>query len=99
MRSARRWTALALVATVVAVYVQAAGFPLLCWDDNYHLTAPLSFATPALGYPIPLTVASWALLGRSALAAHAGNVALHAACALGVLALAWQLGRRAWPAF
>lgn len=86
------------MVAVLALFAQAARFPLTCWDDNYHLTAPLSWLTPQLGYPIPLTVASWALLGRSPLAAHAWNIVLHAGIALLVLALSMRLKRGIWPA-
>ncbi len=100
MRSARLGAA-ALGAIALAVFAQAARFPLTCWDDPLHLGTPLSLLTRPLGYPIPLTVASYALLGRSALAAHAWNVALHLVVALLVLALSFELwrDRRAiWPA-
>jgi hypothetical protein len=94
----QKGAAVAVVAVVAAVFAQAVRFPLTCWDDGYHVSAPLSWLTPQLGYPIPLTVASWALLGRSAVAAHAWNVALHAGAALLVLALSLQLRRGVWPA-
>jgi hypothetical protein len=97
MRSAR--AALPLLALIALVFAQAAWFPFLCWDDFGHVSAPLSLRTPTLGYPVPLTVASYALLGRSVVAVHTWNVVLHAAVCLGVLALSLELGRGVWPAF
>ena len=88
----------ALVTVVAAVFAQAVGFPLLCWDDQHHVPARLSLLTRELGYPIPLTVASYALLGRSAPAVHAWNVVLHAGCVLAVWWLARALGLRGWRA-
>ena len=96
MRSAR--AQLAVVVATLAVFAQAVRFPLTCWDDGYHVTQPLSWLTPALGYPIPLTVASYAWLGRSALAVHLVNVLLHVVVALLVLALSRRVERGVWPA-
>ena len=81
----------ALIVLIGCVFAQAAFFPLVCWDDHLHVDAPLSWLTRQYGYPIPLSVASYALLGRGALAAHAWNVGFHGAVVLLVYALSQRL--------
>ncbi len=88
----------ALIVLIGCVFAQAAFFPLVCWDDHLHVDAPLSWLTRQYGYPIPLSVASYALLGRGALAAHAWNVGFHGAVVLLVYALSQRLERGWWPA-
>jgi formylglycine-generating enzyme required for sulfatase activity len=88
----------ALLVAIACVFAQAARFPLVCWDDHLHVDAPLSWLTRQFGYPIPLTVGSYALLGRGARAIHAWNVVFHAAVALLVLRLSIALERGPWPA-
>ena len=95
----------ALLALVLLCCVPTLGFQLLEWDDPLHVSRnPLVLApermplrahwlTPELGYPIPVTVASYrldhALFGPSAWGFHLDNLLLHLAACL----LAWRLAR------
>ncbi len=83
-------------------------FGFLDWDDGLHVAhnpaviapgaVPLSdlLTTPALGYPIPVTVASYALevslLGLAPWHFHLVNVLLHLTCCAFVFAIARRLG-------
>jgi hypothetical protein len=87
-------------------HAQSVGFGFLAWDDPLHVTqnplvltparaAWFAWMTPNLGYPIPLTIASYA--AQAALWGvaqpwpfHALNVLLH----LGVCGLSYSVARR-----
>jgi hypothetical protein len=92
---------------IAASHLPTLGFGFLDWDDGIHVTqnpavlAPESVAlrdqltTPALGYPIPITIASYALevrlLGIAPWHFHLLNVIAHlVSCAL-VFLLALRL--------
>lgn len=106
---ALRWAALAtaLLPTVVA-FLPTLRFAFVNWDDDIHvyrnpLLAPdapwLELArTRALGYPIPVTIATykleWALFGAYPAVFHATNVALHACSVALVFSLALALRLR-----
>lgn len=95
------WLVLALIALGFA---RCLGFGFINWDDGVHVlgnpavtgagSARDHWLTPALGYAIPVTVASYrlehALVGEAPWLYHATNLALH----LGVCALVFLLGRR-----
>jgi len=96
---------LTCLLTLVAC-VPSLGFDFVEWDDPLHLTRnplvlePASMSlrehllTPALGYPIPLTIFSYRvehmLFGMTPWIFHATNALLHTL----VTALAFMLGRR-----
>lgn len=91
---------------VLAVYAPVLGFGFVSWDDPVYVTDnPLLrgegglrdwLLTPALGYPIPVTVASYraevGLFGVSSSAMHATNLLLHLLCVLGTFAVGRGLG-------
>jgi hypothetical protein len=98
-----------LVACAVVIAANLAStwqFGFLAWDDPGHVTSnpavqapaetPLSthLLTPQLGYPIPVTVASYtvnqALFGRWPASFHIVNTLLH----FGVCAVCFALARR-----
>jgi len=78
---------------VIAVHGQAIRFDFVNWDDSLYVTenpavlspstVPISrhLLTPSLGYPIPVTVATYiaesAVFGLNPAVFHATNVALH----------------------
>ena len=85
--------AIAVAAATFAVFARAIGFEFVLWDDPQYIRdnplvqpqipwPPDGMFTPALGYPIPLTVALYRLVavlaGVTPAAFHALNVALHA---------------------
>ncbi len=87
------WPALAIFAIVVAVFGRALGFGFVLWDDpQYIRDNPLvqpqipwpadGIFTPALGYPIPVTMAIYRatalFFGVQPAAFHALNLLLHA---------------------
>jgi hypothetical protein len=97
-----------VLAVVAGSHLPTVAFGFLDWDDDLHVTRnPLVIApdsaslvdrlrTPALGYPVPITVASYTLetrlLGMQPWHFHLLNVLLHVAnCAL-VFAIALRLG-------
>jgi tetratricopeptide (TPR) repeat protein len=96
----------ALLCLIAALHARTLGFGFLAWDDPLHVTAnplvisPTSvpwfehWTTPALGYPVPVTVLSYALQAGSGLqpawAFHLVNIALH----LAVCGLVFLLARR-----
>jgi hypothetical protein len=98
----------AIAALVLACGAPTLGFGFLAWDDGLHVSAnPLvlrpasvgwrdQLLTPALGYPIPVTVASYrldySLFGLRPGVFHAVNVLLHLAACLLAFALARALG-------
>ncbi|HSH40264.1 MAG TPA: hypothetical protein VK993_15940, partial [Chthoniobacterales bacterium] len=89
------WAALLVLVTALAYeHMRKAGF---IWDDDMHLTknpcivGPLGFAgiwttSAATYYPLTLT-SFWlqhAIWGLNPLPYHVVNVAMHAACAIGL---------------
>jgi protein O-mannosyl-transferase len=102
------WTPWLVAVVVLACGAPTVGFAWLQWDDPEHVTSnPLVLApervslreqllTPALGYPIPIAVASYrlehALFGLAPSAFHAGNVLVHLVVCLLALRLARVLG-------
>ncbi len=103
LQSAAPWL-LALVA--MAVFAPALFFGFVSWDDPLHVTQnPLVngeggvpwwhwLRTPQLGYPSPVTVATyrleWVLAGPSPWLFHATNLVLHGVAVV----LCHRLGRR-----
>ncbi len=106
-------SALVVVACAL-VYGQAVGYHFVNWDDDLHVvqndsvSAPLQvplqrhLLTPYLGYPIPVTVASYsvdhALFGMDPHGFHLTNLLLHVLASLVVLAVALKLGAGTWVA-
>jgi protein O-mannosyl-transferase len=105
----RRWVEEIIPPLCAAVvFGRSVAFPLVGYDDPLHVTNnPLvtnpgslgigaQLSTPALGYPAPLLVLSWAadhaLFGINPVELHAVNVALHAVAAWLVVRLARGLG-------
>lgn len=104
-RSPWRWAAVALAATTFARVV---ALPFVELDDTVYVVRnpliehPLGQGLPALlrtadfGYPIPMTVLSYALdravFGMSATAFHAVNLALHLVNVFLVFGLARRVG-------
>ena len=105
------------LAIIAAAHAPSLHYGFLAWDDDLHVTrnpavlspssVPLRqwLLTPSLGYPIPVTIASFALqaklLGLSAWHFHLVNILLHLAnCASLALLGRWLgLGRAgAWSA-
>jgi hypothetical protein len=100
-----------VLALITACHLPTLGFGFLDWDDDLHVTRnPLvvgpptaslteRWTTPALGYPIPVTIATYTLqarvFGLLPWHFHAVNVAVHVAnCALVfALSLRLRLGR------
>lgn len=87
------WQALGVFVLIVAVFSRAIGYGFVLWDDPQYLRDnPLvnpqvpwpadGFLTPALGYPIPVTMGLYRLTallaGVTPAAFHALNVLLHA---------------------
>jgi len=110
-RSRRSFGIAAISCALIAVcQLPSLRFGFLDWDDGLHVAknpaviapgaVPLSdlLTTPALGYPIPVTVASYALeahlLGLAPWHFHLVNVLLHLACCAFVFAIARRLGTR-----
>jgi protein O-mannosyl-transferase len=104
----------ALLCVIAALHARTLSFGFLAWDDPLHVTAnplvlnPTSvpwlerLTTPALGYPVPVTVLSYALQAGSGLqpawAFHLANVLLHlTVCGL-VFLLARRMGLSPLPA-
>jgi tetratricopeptide (TPR) repeat protein len=95
------WLVLGLVALAFAPTL---GFGFVNWDDGMHVlgnpavvgtgSARDRWLTPALGYPVPVTVLSYRLeyllAGASPWIYHATNLLLH----LGICGLLYGLGRR-----
>ena len=85
-------------------FLPSVGFDFVNWDDDIHVYANPTvlgtasardrWLTPSLGYPIPLTVASYRieyqLVGASPWLYHTTNLLLH----LGVCGLLYGLARR-----
>jgi protein O-mannosyl-transferase len=106
--------ALAAVAVTLAVHAPSLAFDFVNWDDDFHVVSnpavqdPGSVGwrehllTPYLGYPVPLTVASYvverAVHGPGPGGFHAVNVALHVLNVLLVLAVARRAGAGPWAA-
>ncbi len=107
------WQALAVLAVVGAVFARALGYGFVLWDDpQYIRDNPLvnpnvawpadGLLTPALGYPIPVTMALYRLtalaLGVTPAAFHGLNVLLHAlnAALLFLLLQRTAMPRVAW---
>ncbi len=104
----------AVCLAVLLVHGQAVTHDFVNWDDpQYVVENPLVVApdavpwwhhalTPALGYPIPVTIATYrlehALSGLDPAPYHATNVALHAVVALLLFAAARRLGAGPWLA-
>jgi hypothetical protein len=99
----------AALALVALFHLPSLGFGFLAWDDDLHVTenplvlTPLQvplrehLTTPSLGYPIPVTVATYTLQAAltgvgQAWPFHLVNVLLHVACAALVLGIALRLG-------
>jgi hypothetical protein len=99
---------LSVVLALIAVcQLPSLGFGFLEWDDNIHVTqnaavlAPDTVSlrdkltTPALGYPIPITVATYTLeaqwLGLAPWHFHLLNVIAHVVCCAFVFLLALRL--------
>lgn len=94
----------AALVLVLLTFARTLSFSFVNWDDELHVTGNPAviggasvqqrLLTPSLGYPIPVTVATYAaehaLFGSMALPYHATNLLLHlAACVL-----LWCLARR-----
>ncbi len=106
----RNWPLLAVLGLAWAAFGQTLGFPLLNWDDPFYVTQnplvvhPLAngwitmLTTPEQGYPIPVTVLSYAaehaLFGFNATAFHATNVLLHSLAIVLVYGVGIRLGLR-----
>jgi protein O-mannosyl-transferase len=105
----RHWPWLGpLLAIVLACVAPTLGFGLLAWDDRQHVSenaavvdpsnAPARdlLLTPGLGYPIPLTVATYraehALFGLKPWVFHASNALLHVLVAAMSFVLARRMG-------
>jgi hypothetical protein len=98
----------ACALVIAAVLLPTLGFAFSTWDDPEHVTqnpavqAPFDTSlrshllTPQLGYPIPVTVATFtlnrALFGPDAASFHALNALLHLAVCVLVYALARRFG-------
>ncbi|MCC6901936.1 MAG: glycosyltransferase family 39 protein [Polyangiaceae bacterium] len=105
-------TLLIPVGIAVLIHGRSVGFPFVGFDDPMHCTSnplvasPLSagwlelFLTRSIGYPIPVTVASYAIdhaiVGFAPWWFHLVNVALHGANVALVVGLARQLGSSRW---
>jgi hypothetical protein len=102
-----RWLPAAALLLVLATFLPTLRFGFVNWDDDIHVTrnpavvggdvpARLRWLTPNLGYPIPVTVASYriehALFGLRPGVYHATNVLLHLTSCLLVYALGRWLG-------
>jgi protein O-mannosyl-transferase len=102
------WLGGAALGLIALCHLSSVGFGFLDWDDPLHVTrnpsvltpgaVPLRdhLTTPALGYPIPIAIASYGLelrlLGPAAWHFHLLNVLGHVlSCAL-VLGVALRLG-------
>src|SRR5581483_5237916 len=97
-----RWLPALALALVLAAFLPTLRFRFVNWDDDIHVqanravvdpAAPLRerLLTPGLGYPIPVTVASYRLehrlFGLAPAGYHAGNLLLHLLSCVLVLAL------------
>lgn len=109
--SLHRWLPLGVVGVVLALFAPVLGFSFVLWDDpQYILRNPLvdpqvpwpadGWLTPALGYPIPVTIGLYravaTLAGVMPAPFHALNLGLHALNAwlfcrllLGCVAVPW----------
>lgn len=99
------WEMVAVCLLAIVSFAPTLGFQFVNWDDDIHLyrnplvlapgTAPLSehLLTPALGYPIPITILTYQiethLAGLSPWLFHLTNVLVHLASTL----LLFRLGR------
>lgn len=97
-----------VVAACVLVYGQVMDFQFVNWDDDLHVVqnqavkapadVPLKdhLLTPYLGYPVPVTVASYmvdhAVAGLNPQWFHIVNLLIHAGAALAVFWCVWRLG-------
>ncbi len=100
---APRWLPWLFLCLIALGYVRTLGFDFVNWDDPAHVLANATvlgaggsrerWLTPTLGYPIPVTVASYAIeymiVGPAPWLYHATNVLLH----LAVCGLLYGLGR------
>ena len=88
-----RWLPLCVAALVLALFARAVGYTFVLWDDPPYIRdnplvqpqipwPPDGVFTPALGYPIPVTIGLYRLVALAAGvtpgAFHALNVLLHA---------------------
>jgi hypothetical protein len=106
--SLRAWLGGAALGLIGLCHLTSVGFGFLDWDDGLHVTRNPSvltpgavslrdhLTTPALGYPIPISIASYSLeqwlLGPAPWHFHLFNVLAHAlSCAL-LLGIAQRLG-------
>ncbi|HKU43958.1 MAG TPA: hypothetical protein VJR89_37615 [Polyangiales bacterium] len=96
------WLGAAALGLIALCHLPSTGFGFLDWDDPIHVTRnPAVLAsgavslrdrltTPALGYPIPVSIASYSLeatlLGAAPWHFHLVNVLLHV-CSCGLLLL------------
>jgi hypothetical protein len=102
-----RWLPAAALALVLLTFLPTLRVQFVNWDDGLHVTqnpavvgggASLAdrLLTPRLGYPIPVTVASYtvehALFGLLPGPYHATSVLLHLLSCLAVFALGRRLG-------
>ena len=90
---ARLVAAIILVAACAATYARVPGFDFVNWDDDLYVTRNMAvqdpgsadtytlLATPYLGYPIPVTMATYtvehALFDLEPAAFHLTNLLLH----------------------
>ncbi|HKP58847.1 MAG TPA: tetratricopeptide repeat protein [Polyangiales bacterium] len=107
-RRTHAWSSGAALGLIALIHLPSVGFGFLDWDDPIHVTknpsvltpaaVPLRdhLTTPALGYPIPISVASYGLelqlLGPAPWHFHLINVVLHALNCVLLLGLARRLG-------
>lgn len=100
------WPLVACLALALLAFAPTLWFEFVNWDDNLHVydnplvtgSRPYEtrdlLLTPALGYPMPVTIVSYriehALVGLDPTLYHATNVLLH----LGVCWLVYRIARR-----
>jgi hypothetical protein len=102
-----RYALPAVVATVVlATFAPTHGFDFVNWDDRVHVTSNPAVVggatwrerllTPSLGYPIPVTVATYAFehrwFGTDPRVYHVTNLVIHLLSCLCVFELSCRLG-------
>jgi len=96
----------------VVVYGRTVGFDFVNWDDDQYLVQNVSVTipgdvpverhllTPYLGYPIPLTIATYmvehSIFGMNPAVFHATNAAIHALAALFLFTALFRLGCGTW---
>jgi hypothetical protein len=103
-----RWLPAAALVLVLAAFLPTLRFGFVNWDDNFHVYRNPAVTgdgavslrdrllTAGLGYPIPVTVASYrlehAVAGLRPGVFHATNLALHLLSCLAVFLLGRRLG-------